>query len=78
MGWVKIEGKINESTMYRNIETLNFRIGYGDRRLLTTKTTILLLQKLGHLLRIVVGLTQTFGKISPLVFSVVAFTAQLN
>ena len=74
MGWVKIEGKINESTMYRNIETLNFRIGYGDRRLLTT---ILLLQKLGHLLRIVVGLTQTFGKISPLVFSV-AFTAQLN
>lgn len=77
MGWVKIEGKINESTMYRNIETLNFRIGYGDRRLLTT-TTILLLQKLGHLLRIVVGLTQTFGKISPLVFSVVAFTAQLN
>ena len=41
-------------------------------------TTILLLQKLGHLLRIVVGLTQTFGKISPLVFSVVAFTAQLN
>ena len=76
MGWVKIEGKINESTMYRNIETLNFRIGYGDRRLLTT--TILLLQKLGHLLRIVVGLTQTFGKISPLVFSVVAFTAQLN
>ena len=76
MGWVKIEGKINESTMYRNIETLNFRIGYGDRRLLTT-TTILLLQKLGHLLRIVVGLTQTFGKISPLVFSV-AFTAQLN
>ena len=77
MGWVKIEGKINESTMYRNIETLNFRIGYGDRRLLTT-TTILLLQKLGHLLRIVVGLTQTFGKISLLVFSVVAFTAQLN
>ena len=77
MGWVKIEGKINESTMYRNIETLNFRIGYGDRRLLTT-TSSLLLQKLGHLLRIVVGLTQTFGKISPLVFSVVAFTAQLN
>ena len=76
MGWVKIEGKINESTMYRNIETLNFRIGYGDRRLLTT-TSSLLLQKLGHLLRIVVGLTQTFGEISPLVFSV-AFTAQLN